>query len=221
MRVSLDPRFGTDVLGVVLLAAGPLAIAMAAPQQTAPEGLADLQGRDTPWPGPREPQPVGELVADLASAAGIEVDLRVSQARADALASVSEDALTVGVALEELRNSQNLWYFVESPRRFVVLEAYQVGSTDTAPRPVRQVDPPYPRGQRDSGEEGEVWLEGLVMADGSVGWLRILREPNREFGEAAVASVRQWEFEPARHGGGAVNAVAIFTVTFRLRSQPL
>ena len=64
------------------------------------------------------------------------------------------------------------------------------------PEPIRRVPPRYPKEARKARIEGEVLVQAWVGVDGQVGETRVLRSvPGLD--AAAVAAVRQWQFEPA------------------------
>lgn len=86
------------------------------------------------------------------------------------------------------------------------------------PRPVWQPQPNYPMGAKRAGIEGFVEIEAVVMSDGSVDHIRILREnPLGTFSQSAQNAVASWKFEAARHQGQAVNSRIRVTLEFRLK----
>lgn len=70
-----------------------------------------------------------------------------------------------------------------------------------------RVEPVMPERAATLDMEGQVTLRLLVLRDGSVGKVRVLRvEPEGwGFEEAAVAAIEQWRFEPARQEGAPVD----------------
>ncbi|KQC10192.1 MAG: hypothetical protein APR54_00115 [Candidatus Cloacimonas sp. SDB] len=87
------------------------------------------------------------------------------------------------------------------------------------PIPFKQVTPKYPDFARNSGIEGEVWLEVEVFADGTVGAIEVVKSLLSGPGgldEAAKEAVRQWEFQPAKSGGKPVSVWVTFPVEFNL-----
>lgn len=87
----------------------------------------------------------------------------------------------------------------------------------TAPVPVRRDAPEFPPAVREIGLEGSVEVALTVLADGTVGWVRVLRaEPPGYFEQAAVAGVRAWRFEPARQDGRAIECRLRTRVRFTL-----
>ncbi len=67
--------------------------------------------------------------------------------------------------------------------------------------------PKYPSLSRRKGEAGTVVVEVEVLADGSVGQLRVLRSPGfSRLVAAALDAARQGQFQPARQNGMAVRS---------------
>jgi periplasmic protein TonB len=105
---------------------------------------------------------------------------------------------------------------VEPPKfgqtsKFVVYE--------DAPVAIKQVRPVYPDFARNSGIEGEVWLEVEVFADGTVGAIDVVQSLLSGPGgldEAAINAVKQWEFQPAKSGGKPVSVWVTFPIDFGL-----
>jgi TonB family protein len=81
-----------------------------------------------------------------------------------------------------------------------------------------RVDPDYPSAAKERGIEGSVILEVVVLRDGTVGEVSVLRRRPEGWGfeQAATGAVKQWRFEPARHEGVAVDAVFTTTIEFDL-----
>jgi len=102
-----------------------------------------------------------------------------------------------------------------------------LGSSDEAPlvltpemtEPVlrRRLEPEYPEVARVARLEGSVILRAVISARGQVEEITVLRSSNPLFDEAAVAAVRQWEYEPARQGGRPVAVYLTIHVIFSLR----
>jgi protein TonB len=81
-----------------------------------------------------------------------------------------------------------------------------------------KVQPEYPELARVARLEGNVILQAIIHADGSVGELEILRcnRPNMGFEDAAVQAVTQWRYEPATQGGRPVEVYFTVFVEFKL-----
>jgi protein TonB len=67
--------------------------------------------------------------------------------------------------------------------------------------------------------QGTVELEVLVLPSGAVGDVRVSRSLDRSFGldAQAVATARQWRFNPARYQGRAVSYLVLIVMEFNLR----
>lgn len=88
----------------------------------------------------------------------------------------------------------------------------------SAPRPVRTIGADYTEAALRRKVQGEVEVEVVVLADGTVGSARIVRSLDLTTGldEEALISARYWFFEPATLNGQAVPATSRLIVTFRL-----
>lgn len=75
--------------------------------------------------------------------------------------------------------------------------------------------PPYPQEARAAGKTGMVVLKVVIMADGSVGSVQVMRgeEP---FVSAAVQTVKTWKYQPARFKGQPITVYRIIQIPFRL-----
>jgi periplasmic protein TonB len=85
-----------------------------------------------------------------------------------------------------------------------------------APTPAKtNAIPPYPQEARVAGRTGMVILKVIILADGSVGGVQVLRgeEP---FVSAALSTVKQWKYEPARYKGQAISVYRIVQIPFKL-----
>ena len=81
-----------------------------------------------------------------------------------------------------------------------------------------KVQPEYPELARVARLEGNVILQAIIHADGSVGELEILRcnRPNMGFEDAAIDAVGQWRYEPATQAGKPVEVYFTVFVEFKL-----
>ena len=81
--------------------------------------------------------------------------------------------------------------------------------------------PPYPSVSRRLGEEGEVRLRVQVDPAGLAQQVEIQQGSGYpRLDQAALDTVRQWRFVPARQGNQPVAAWVIVPIQFTLRSQP-
>jgi protein TonB len=75
--------------------------------------------------------------------------------------------------------------------------------------------PAYPQEARASGRTGTVVLKVVILADGTVANVQVMRgeEP---FVSAAVEAVKHWRYEPARYKGQAIAVYRIIQIPFKL-----
>jgi protein TonB len=79
------------------------------------------------------------------------------------------------------------------------------------------VRPDYTDEARRLGIEGDVVLEIIVRADGSVGEIKVLQGLRGGLDRRAIDAVKQWRFSPARRHGSPVDVVVEVAVEFKLR----
>jgi TonB family protein len=79
------------------------------------------------------------------------------------------------------------------------------------------VRPDYTEEARRRGIAGDVDLEIVVRADGTVGNVRIIRGLGSGLDQRAVDAVRQWKFAPAKRFGTPVDVMVEVSVEFKLR----
>jgi protein TonB len=94
---------------------------------------------------------------------------------------------------------------------------YRPGVGITPPSLLREVKPIYTDEGRRRGVEGEVVLEVVVKADGTVGSIRTIRGLGSGLDQRATDAVRAWRFSSARRYGTPVDVLVEVAVEFRLR----
>lgn len=94
---------------------------------------------------------------------------------------------------------------------------YRPGSGITPPAIIREVKPDYTEDARRRGIAGDVVLEIIVRADGSVGPVKLLQGLGAGLDQRAIDAVRQWRFSPARRYGTPVDVIVEVAVEFKLR----
>ena len=94
---------------------------------------------------------------------------------------------------------------------------FAVGAVDQLPREVvGNPSPVYPADVLKSGVGGEVVLRVTISATGRVLRLGVLRSSGvRALDKSAVAAVRQWQFQPAKKNGIAVEFQAAVPIEFK------
>ena len=89
----------------------------------------------------------------------------------------------------------------------------------TPPVLVREIKPDYTREAMDHRQEGRVYIEAVVLPDGSVGDIRAVYglEPDYGLTQQAIRSVARWRFRPGTLRGNAVPVVITVEMSFTLR----
>lgn len=84
--------------------------------------------------------------------------------------------------------------------------------------PETKVQPEYPELARRARIEGKVFLQAVIRKDGTVGDIKVLREPPGDLGFAdrAVAAVSQWRYRPAMQNNRPVDVYFTVMVNFTL-----
>jgi TonB family protein len=98
-------------------------------------------------------------------------------------------------------------------------DVFRVGGNVLAPILLREVKPAYTPDAMRARIQGEVVLSGVVLPDGSVTRLRVLRSLDGTFGldQEAIKAVRQWKFKPGMRLGQPVATEIAISVGFSMR----
>jgi TonB family protein len=98
--------------------------------------------------------------------------------------------------------------------------AYRPGGGLKTPVLLHIVDPRYTHSALVRKLEGDVELEVVVLADGTVGDLRVSKSLDKLYGldDEAVGAARQWVFSPALEAGRPVPMLVTLLMQFRLKS---
>jgi protein TonB len=97
--------------------------------------------------------------------------------------------------------------------------AYRPGNGVLLPKPLREVKPQYTADAMRAKVQGTVWLECVVLPDGSVGKVEVVRSLDSTFGldQEAVKAAKQWRFAPGTRFGEPVAVLVTIELTFTLR----
>lgn len=71
---------------------------------------------------------------------------------------------------------------------------------------IKRVQPVYPAVMQAARMPGQVVLDAVINADGSIGDVKVLSSTNEAFAQSAIAAVRQWRYN-------AIGFQGILTVT--------
>lgn len=96
---------------------------------------------------------------------------------------------------------------------------YRPGAGIVNPRLLREVKPQYTAEALRAKITGTVWMEVVVLSDGTVGDVRITRSLDPVFGldDEAIKAARQWLFEPGTRLGEPVAILVNLALDFNLR----
>jgi protein TonB len=97
--------------------------------------------------------------------------------------------------------------------------AYRPGAGITLPQVLREVKPAYTADAMRAKVQGSVWLECIVMPDGSVGEVKVTRSLDPIFGldQEAIKAAKMWRFRPGMRQGEPVPVIITIELTFTLR----
>jgi periplasmic protein TonB len=93
------------------------------------------------------------------------------------------------------------------------------GAGVVSPRLIKEVKPEYTPDAMRAKVQGVVAMEAVVLPDGSVGRVQIVRSLDSNFGldQEAVRTVRQWRFAPGTMSGQPVPVLVEIEMAFTLR----
>jgi protein TonB len=96
---------------------------------------------------------------------------------------------------------------------------YGPGSGVSMPRIIHEEKPNYTGEAMRAKVQGAVFMEAVVMPDGTVGPVQITRSLDTIFGldQEAMRTVKQWRFMPGLRGGKPVPVRVAIEMTFTLR----
>lgn len=94
--------------------------------------------------------------------------------------------------------------------------AYRIGSGITSPVPVKQVQPSFTDDALARKVEGEVVVEIVILKDGSVQPVRVLRGLSADLNDRALEAASQWKFIPGKLKGQPVDVIAEIVVSFNI-----
>jgi TonB family protein len=107
----------------------------------------------------------------------------------------------------------------DGPANGIGYGVHSVGPGVTTPVPIQQVKPQYTANAMRAKVQGIVTLECVVLPDGTVGDVRVVRSLDRLFGldEEAIAAAKRWRFKPGMMSGRPVAVAIRIELTFTLR----
>jgi protein TonB len=197
-----DPFEPPRVLSVVLVDPAPPPVTAAAPPPAPPSAAKRPAVRPTPRPAPEPPQRRAERQPVAPAPAESNPAPERPEARsAEQPAAVPAPTAAPAVALAAV------------PRE-------TVSPPDFRAAYLRNPPPAYPAAARRNGEEGTVTLRVLVGTEGAPREVTLERSSGSPvLDAAALATVKNWRFSPARKGGEPQEAWVLVPIVFRLEPR--
>lgn len=98
-------------------------------------------------------------------------------------------------------------------------QVYRPGQGVTLPVVVREVKPAYTPEAMQQQIQGSVWMEIVVLADGTVGDITVTRSLDEVYGldQESIKAAKQWTFKPGTKGGKPVPVLVTLELTFTLK----
>jgi TonB family protein len=120
---------------------------------------------------------------------------------------------------DEQENSYFIAFYVQGRDDKIGKDVLRI-ATSRKPRIIKIVKPVYPAAALEKKIEGRVVLETTTDIYGRVANVQVISSRDPLLAEAAVASVRQWVYEPYIVNGKAKAVAFTVTVTFTLQDEP-
>ncbi len=96
--------------------------------------------------------------------------------------------------------------------------AYRPGNGISLPKPIREVKPSYTAEAMRAKIQGTVVVECVVLPDGTVGDVHVVRTLDSSFGldQEAIKAAKQWRFIPGTRNGQPVPVLISIELSFHL-----
>ena len=96
--------------------------------------------------------------------------------------------------------------------------AFRPGNGVELPVPIRREQPKYTSDAMRAKIQGEVHLEAVVLENGTIGEIRVIKSLDRNFGldQEAIVAGRKWLFQPGTRQGKPVPVIVTLVLEFRL-----
>jgi TonB family protein len=109
----------------------------------------------------------------------------------------------------------------QTPPTTQPVEPYRLGPGIQAPVVLRSVQPKYPREALQAKIEGVVELELVILADGTIGDVRVTKSLDKTNGldQQAIDAAKQWLFRPGTRDGRDVSVIVTVIMEFRLSDR--
>jgi TonB family protein len=95
---------------------------------------------------------------------------------------------------------------------------FHPGGDVTEPKVIKETPPNYTAPSMRAKVQGSVFMEAVVLTDGTVGEVRVVRSLDKEHGldDEAVKTVKEWRFTPGKKNGVVVPVLVEIQMSFAL-----
>jgi len=90
------------------------------------------------------------------------------------------------------------------------------GGEVSGPTLIRKIEPAYSQDGMVRRIQGTVELDAVVLSNGTVGSIRVVKSLGHDLDESAIAAARQWLFRAATQNGRPVDVLVRLILDFRL-----
>jgi TonB family protein len=106
---------------------------------------------------------------------------------------------------------------IRAPAQEPERDVHRPGGRVTTPKLKREVKPQYSERAKQEKIQGEVLMECVVKADGTVGDKKVVKSLDPDLDQAALDAAGQWLFEPGTRDGKPVNVLVTIAMSFTLK----
>jgi TonB family protein len=156
---------------------------------------------------------------------GTVTEIRVTESLSPVLDEEATRALKQWMFSPGLREGKAVPVLVEIEMTFSMARGprldsaavFKPGPGVTSPKVIEEVKPQYSERAQAAGIQGNVGLECVVLADGTVGDVRVSMALDPDLDAEAIRTLRRWRFTPGEKDGRRVAVQVIIEMTFSLR----
>src|SRR4051812_11415380 len=108
---------------------------------------------------------------------------------------------------------------IEPDQQWPPAGVFRPGGEVTPPQVTKEVAPNYTPAAMKAKVQGLVSMEAVVLTDGTVGDVRIVRSLDTQHGldEEAIKTLKKFRFTPGKKNGAAVPVIAEVQMSFSMR----
>jgi len=162
---------------------------------------------------PTSPEMLAAAVKNAASAAGDGHNTEIRLAPPPDPQFAGRDVYTLAIQMPNITSYVGSWIMWFSERD---ASGPRARHDLSPPVLMHKVDPKYYPSAIADRIEGKVQIAGVILADGHVDQLRVLRSVDPRLDASAIEALHRWEFEPAQRHGQAVAVDMVAEIPFLL-----